>query len=261
MVLVNKIKNLTSEFYMKFSRFIPSADPPKSNLKKEAIIEKINKVPFWWHHIELGYGIVTPGHQGGIGNSSASQRILRRLDLPADFSGKSVLDIGAFDGYFSFEAEKRGAARVLAVDNFYRLEKEGKHLDSREMGFKTAKEILASNVEYKVMDVLDLSPAAVGEFDIVLFLGVFYHLKHPLLALERIASITKGMMICESHFENKYKGSPVATFYEKDNENNDPTNWWGANQECMEAMIRSVGFRTVKCVSKFRDRIVLHAFK
>lgn len=258
---ITKAKNLLARWLQKSEKYTPSFAPPKGGMDRETILKKIGGIPFWWHYIELGHGIVTPGHQGGVNNPSATRDVLRSLKLPDDMSGKSVLDIGAWDGFFSFEAERRGASRVLAIDNFYRLEKEGKHLESGTRGFEIAKEILASNVEYKIMDVLELSPDAVGIFNIVLFLGVFYHLKYPLLALEKIASVTKELMILESHFENKYKGRSVAIFYEKDEINKDPTNWWGANQACLEAMVRSVGFARVKCVFRSRNRIVLHAFK
>ena len=260
-LVINKVKSLLKRDSQHFEKYAPSFEPPKSGMDKETIREKIREVPFWWHYIELGHGVVTPGHQGGVNNPEGTRNVLRRLNLPEDLLSKTILDIGAWDGFFSFEAEKRNACRVVAIDNFYRLEKEGKNLERSQFGFKVAKEILGSNVEYKEMDVLDLCPESIGAFDIVLFLGVLYHVKYPLLALERVASVTKEMMILESHCVDIMAKKPVAVFYPNNELNGDPTSWWGLNQTCMEIMVRIAGFRTVKCVSKVGDRIVLHAFK
>ena len=242
-------------------KYVPNLAPPKSGMGKETILREISQVPFWWHSIELGCGVITPGHQGGADDPWVSHRILDILDLPRDLTSKSVLDIGAWDGFFSFEAEKRGASRILAIDNFYRLKKEGKHLDSKIKGFQTAKKILCSNVEYKIMDVYELDPDVVGRFDITLFLGVFYHLKHLLLALERISSVTNDMLVVESYFINKWGNEPVAQFFEGEELDRDPTNWWGANSACIEAMIRSSGFKRVECIAKRATRIFLKAYK
>jgi tRNA (mo5U34)-methyltransferase len=231
-------------------------------MSKEEILKKIGQIPFWWHYIELGHGIVTPGHQGGENNPGVSKKILAGLHLPDSLKGKTVLDIGAFDGLFSFEAEKRGASRVLAIDNFDHLAKEGKHLERGFEPLMVAREILAADrVECQELDVMDISSEKIGTFDVVLFLGVLYHLKNPFLALEKIASVTKEMMILESLCIDKYNDEALAWFYEKDEWKKDPTNWWGPNQKCAEAMVRAAGFKKVECVDKSNGRITLHAFK
>ena len=130
-------------------------------------------------------------------------------------------------------------------------------------GFEVAKEILKSNVEFKKASVYDLSPEKFGMFDIVLFLGVFYHLRHPLLALERIFSVTKEMLIMETHYD-PYHGSkkiPLAVFYENAEINNDPTTWWGFNEAGLLAVLRTAGFRKVKVIYRYADRIILKAYK
>jgi tRNA (mo5U34)-methyltransferase len=167
--LIIKIKSQIEKIrvYLKFRRISVSQDPPPSGMDKETVFKKIAEVPFWWHYIEVGYGIVTPGHQNPPDHPSGPKNYLYHLQLPEDLSGKSVLDIGAWDGFFSFEVEKRGAARVLAIDNFYRDKLE--HTGSQ--GFEVAKEILKSNVEFRKASVYDLSPEKFGMFDIVLFLG------------------------------------------------------------------------------------------
>ncbi|HLM91678.1 MAG TPA: class I SAM-dependent methyltransferase [Thermoplasmata archaeon] len=129
----------------------------------------------WWHHIDLGGGIVTPG----ISNP-AQQEWIGAL-LPSRLDGLSVLDIGAWDGYYSFLAEERGARRVLAIDRLQNKQAHG----SGTQPFQLAKTVRRSNVEYRVGDVLDLDGMK-EEFDVVLFLGVYYHLRDPWKALEAI---------------------------------------------------------------------------
>lgn len=241
--------------------FTPQAEPPPSGLDLETIRDMVAKVPFWWHHIELGYGLVTPGHQGGPGQSWVSREVCESLQLPDDLTGKRVLDIGAWDGYFSFACERRGANPILAIDNHYRLEREGKELDAGRCGFDTAAQILASKVEYRQMDVMDISAEEIGVFDVVLFLGVLYHLRDPLMALEKVAAVTREMMILETHIELNLGKGPRAVFYEHAEQNADPTNWWGPNAECVEAMTRAVGFSQVERITQFGNRLVLHAYK
>lgn len=241
--------------------FTPAQAPPPSGLDAATINALIARVPYWFHYIELGHGIVTPGHQGGEGRPWATRAVLDNLHLPADMTGKGVLDIGAYDGYFTFACEARGAHPILAIDNHYRLEREGKHLETGSLGFEVAHEILASRAEYKAMDVLDVSPKELGMFDIVLFLGVLYHLRHPLLALEKIAAVTKEMMILETHTDTSFGERSVAAFYGGEELNNDPTNWWGPTPACAEAMVRAAGFPKVTRVAQFGSRCVLHAFK
>src|SRR5712671_3378036 len=137
----------------------------------------------WHHSIDLGNGIVTPGQDN-------SAKKLARLQLPESFAGKSVLDVGAWDGFFSFDAERRGAKRVLATDSY---SWNGSHDWGDKRGFNLAREVMGSKVEDQDIDVLELSPERVGAFDIVLFLGVLYHMRHPMLSVERVASVTREM--------------------------------------------------------------------
>src|SRR5882672_3671420 len=144
----------------------------------------------WYHTIDLGQGVVTRGVDD-------TPLRLACLDLPASLSGLSVLDVGAWDGFFSLEAERRGAARVVAADH-YAWHGVGWGTGAGKAGFQLAREARASRVEDEDIDVMDLSPERVGMFDVVLFLGVLYHLPHPLLALERVASVTGGVLILET---------------------------------------------------------------
>jgi tRNA (mo5U34)-methyltransferase len=198
----------------------------------------------WYHTIDLGSGVVTKGFDD-------TPVRLARLDLPLSLAGKTVLDIGAWDGFFSFEAERRGAARVVASD-YYSWHGSGW---GTKAGFELARRVLGSNVEDVDIDVMDLSPDRIGTFDVVLFLGVLYHLRHPLLALERIASVTKSLLILETVVDMVGVPQPAARFYPARELNNDPTNWWGPNVPALHAMLRDVGFDEVRTVTPQRSAI------
>jgi tRNA (mo5U34)-methyltransferase len=192
----------------------------------------------WYHSIDLGGGIVTHG----IDDTPVR---LARLDLPASLEGLSVLDIGAWDGFFSFECERRGAARVVATD-YYSWHGSGW---GAKAGFELAREALGSHVEDVDVDVMDIAPGRLGTFDLVLFLGVLYHLRHPLLAIEKIAAITRGTLILETVVDLVGLGRPAMAFYPDRELNADPTNWWGPNQEAVVGMLKSAGFDDVRVVT------------
>lgn len=192
----------------------------------------------WFHTIELAPGVVTPG----VDDTRERLDILR---LPADLTGRTVLDVGAWDGFFSFEAERRGAARVVAADSFAW---NGENWSTKD-GFELARSTLGSRVEDVDVDVLDLDPGAVGRFDLVLMLGVLYHMKHPLLALEKVASVTAGQLVVETAVDCTWTRRPAAAFYPVHGLASDPTNWWGPNPEAVLGMLHAAGFARVEVVS------------
>jgi tRNA (mo5U34)-methyltransferase len=196
----------------------------------------------WYHSMDLGHGIVTPG-------VDETPYRLARLDLPASLAGKTVLDIGAWDGFFSFEAERRGASRVVAAD-YYSWHGEGW---GTKAGFELARQALRSRVEDVDIDVMDLSPGRIGTFDVVLFLGVLYHLRHPLLALERIFAVTRELLIIETVVDMVGVRRPAAAFYPGRELNNDPTNWWGLNTPAVRGLLRAAGFARVRTVTPDRS--------
>jgi tRNA (mo5U34)-methyltransferase len=202
------------------------------------LIERISRIK-WFHQIDLGRGIVTPG-------VDRSAKKLQELRLPERLTGKSFLDIGAWDGFFSFEAERRGAARVLATDSFTW---QGKGWGSKA-GFESARQILGSKIEDREIDVLELSPETVGTFDVVLFSGVLYHMRHPLLALERAASVTRELLIIETATDLLWHRSPAMAFYPGTERDGDQTNWWGPNIACIIGMLRCCAFTRIDVVSK-----------
>ena len=172
-------------------------------------------------------------------------RRLRLVQIPDDLTGWTVLDIGAWHGFFSFECEKRGADRVVAVDR-YAWDRFG--MDE----FLSARERLGSTVEHRRMDVHELDPAEIGQFDLVLLLGVLYHLRNPLAALDRIARVTKRLLICETHvlLPFVHERYPLVPFFPGDE---------GAEQkpyemcamptlEALRQMLQSVGFNKVQTV-------------
>jgi tRNA (mo5U34)-methyltransferase len=205
----------------------------------------------WFHTIELRPGITTPGKSDEHGT-------LAHLDLPADLSGLSVLDIGCWDGFFSFECERRGAARVVASDVW---ETAGRG------GFDLAREELASGAEPLQASVYDLPEALGGErFDLVLFLGVLYHLKHPLLALEKVAQVTApgGLAVIETVIDKETMfGRPSMVFFPGAELNRDPTNWWAPNPPALGAMLVTCGFgRAENRVQLYAgNRTIFHATK
>jgi tRNA (mo5U34)-methyltransferase len=209
----------------------------------------------WWHGgMELGDGVVTKGP------SMPAKDLLPRLNLPADLTGKTVLDIGTWDGFMAFECERRGAKKVVAVDSYvWDVANAALPWSTGRAGFDLAHAAYASKVEAVECEVLDLSPDALGTFDIVLFLGVLYHMRHPLLALERVAAMTADLLIVESHVITDKANTPLMRFYPGDELNKDGTNWWGPNACCIEAMLCDVGFAHVQIVSQGADRIALHA--
>ena len=228
----------------------------------------------WYHRIDLGNGIVTPG-------CTNTQRRLKKLGLPEKLKGQTVLDIGAWDGLYSFEAERRGASRVLATDSFCWNGRGG-----TKAGFDLAKKILKSKVEARKIDVLDISPEKIGSFDIVLFLGILYHMRHPMLALERAFSVTRKLLILETHTDMSWCSRPALAFYPGTELANDATNWFGPNSSAVISMLKAVGFRKIKIISSdpfvynlawaiklklqnnnpfsqrlFQSRVVFHAWK
>ncbi|NKB70445.1 MAG: DUF1698 domain-containing protein [Candidatus Latescibacteria bacterium] len=224
-----------------------------------ALQQEIDRVPLWRHRIELPDGTVTPGVQ-----DSPAQLAL--LHLPEDLSGKSVLDIGCSDGFYSFECERRGANRVLAVDNY------SSPLVDSPSGFNVAHKLLDSKVEFRQADLFSLNPEADGPFDIVLFLGVLYHLRHPFLGIERTAQLCNERLILETRLDSPFglwgalkrrllgpdNLRPSMRFCERNQVNDDPTNWWTPSAKCVEGMMRASGFCAVEQVASQGWRGIFH---
>ena len=197
----------------------------------------------WWHRIEIRPGIITPGTKDTV------TELNTRMGLPNRLDGLSVLDIGAADGFYAFECEKRGA-EVTGVDV----------RRATESGFGLARSLLGSNAKHLHGSIYNLDAAVIGQYDLVLCLGVLYHLRYPLLALDNLWSICKDRLIiesqiCDRHFL-KHDQQPavltdlspelahasLAQFYPDSELSNDVTNWWSPTAACLSQMLTTSGF-------------------
>jgi len=197
---------------------------------------RVEELP-WYHVMELPGGVTTPGVDD-------PRDRLGLLELPDDMSGLTVLDVGAWDGFFSFECERRGAARVVAADWF--AWKQAARGDKRS--FELAREAFGSQVEDVEVRVEELSPERVGTFDLVLFVGVLYHVRDPIRALDAVASVTGGTLVLETHVDLTLRRRPAAAFYPGTELAGDHTNWWGPNAAAVEGMLRAAGLNDVRKV-------------
>jgi tRNA (mo5U34)-methyltransferase len=210
----------------------------------------------WFHNMELGGVLTAPEHFLGDYPAFKYQRFAHAL--PTDLKGKSVLDIGCNAGFYAMEMARRGAARVVGIDSDPRYLAQAQ-LAAEALGF-------ADRIELRQIDVYDVG--ALGErFDVVIFMGVLYHLRHPLLALDLIHEHAAGDMLV---FQTLQRGSgevlevpedhpfyaegtkqpptyfdepgyPKMHFIERAYAH-DWTNWWAPNRACAEAMLRASGF-------------------
>ncbi len=154
---------------------------------REELLEEVKKYQ-WVHSIDLGQGVITPGMWG------MPQPSLQQAVDSVDFRGKKVLDIGCWDGIYSFMAERRGASEVYATDLIlHRCFKE-------QPTFRLAHETLESRVKYfPQMSVYDVEELGINDFDVVIFAGVYYHLKEPMRAFTTLRRVMKegGIMVVE----------------------------------------------------------------
>jgi tRNA (mo5U34)-methyltransferase len=184
-------------------------------MDRQELLDEVRRIR-WYHRIDLGDGIITP--RGSQQLQDAVQAEPSRRPRRQDRSRRR-----GWDGFYSFEAEHRGAERVLATDSY---SWSGAGWGSKA-GFELARRALGSHVEDRDVDVLDLSPEEMGVFDVVLFLGVLYHMRDQLRALERIRSLTGDCLILETHVALLRTRRPAAAFYPADELNRDHSNWWG----------------------------------
>jgi tRNA (mo5U34)-methyltransferase len=215
--------------------------------------EEINAIN-WFHHFdEETFGFNTQG-QKGIKNRD--EVALWRLN-PRLFQDKTVLDIGAWDGYFSFYAEKMGAKRVLATDHFCW---NGPGWGNKK-GFDLAHRLLDSKVESQEIDVVDISPETVGTFDVVLFLGVLYHLPDPIQGLRIAASVAKELLIIETTYEQLDTGKALFEL-RPERLREDPTNYWSPNIRGLTRVLMDIiGFDRVMARPWTDGRIICYAYK
>jgi tRNA (mo5U34)-methyltransferase len=217
---------------------------------RAAVTSHIDRLGPWYHNVVFAPGVMT--NPSNVDYPASRWCILDGI-IPKDLRGKSVLDIGCNSGFFSLEMKKRGADRVVGVDFMPHLLAQARF----------ASHWFDLPVELYECDAYDVQSLH-SSFDIVVFVGVLYHLKHPLYALEKVASVCKETM----YFQSMVRGPegdveplddypiteeaafdqpawPKLYFIEK-KFNGDESNWWVATASCLKAMVRTSGFRIVE---------------
>jgi tRNA (mo5U34)-methyltransferase len=225
-------------------------------MTREEILAAVERLEPWFHKIDLGHGLTTK-RKRDAGRDDEHPRdtwkIISRC-LAEDLSGKSVLDVGCNAGFYAIEAKRRGAERVLGIDS------QRRHIQQA----KFVRRVLNLNIEYRRMSVYDLDPRDIGYFDLTLALGLIYHCKHPVLALERLYLVTRELLVIESAVITEEKDGrrlrsflrglerrrerlhPLA-YMENECDAKEPVyNWFYPSVDCLEALLRSVGFDEVE---------------
>jgi tRNA (mo5U34)-methyltransferase len=218
----------------------------------DQIRTRVSELGDWFQNIDLQGVPTAPDHF--LGDYPACKWHMFEHAIPADLTGKSVLDIGCNAGYYSLEMKRRGAARVIGIDS--------------DPGYlaqaRFAAEVSGAEIEFRHLDVYDVAQLH-ERFDVVLFLGVLYHLRHPLLALDLLYEhVVKDLLVFQSLMRGSRQADPLekdypfwetrvfespgypAMFFVEASFSHDPTNWWIPNRACAEAMLRSAGFEILE---------------
>jgi tRNA (mo5U34)-methyltransferase len=223
----------------------------KTSWTRSQIEQRVQQLQPWFHNLDLQGVRTAPNHF--LGNYPELKWRTFEHALPDDLRGKTVLDIGCNAGFFSIEMKRRGAARVVGLDT------EPLYLEQARFASEIA------GYELELMDLSVYEVAKLRErFDIVLFTGVFYHLRHPLLALDLIREhVVGGLLVFQSMqrgsasspaLEPDYPFSETSIFEQRDfpsmyfierKYSGDATNWWIPNRACAEAVLRSAGFAII----------------
>lgn len=208
-------------------------------MKPAEIVAEAEKLR-WYHCLRLTRDYWTPGVTG-FSLETPDWETTYQFPGKKDLKGKSLLDIGTMNGIMAYEAERRGASRVLAIDRdppAYPDAREAFELAGRALGSKV--------VRYQGLSVYELDPATHGELDFVLLYGVLYHLKFPLLGLYRAALVCREQLIVETHVTTRDEiDAPFMLFYPGKELNDEPTNWWGPNPRAVDAMVEHLGFEII----------------
>ncbi len=226
-------------------------DSTPARWTKEAIAARAQALGPWFHNMDLQGVRTAPDHF--LGDFPTVKWRSFAADIPADLTGRTVLDIGCNGGFYAMEMKRRGAARVLGID-----------VDDDYLAqARFAAEVEGLDIDFQRMSVYDVG--ALGErFDIVFFIGVLYHLRHPLLALDLIHEhVARDLLVFQSLQRGSAAISPVEQDYEFWDESHfddpgyprlhfiehryahDQTNWWAPNRAASAAMLRSAGFEIV----------------
>jgi tRNA (mo5U34)-methyltransferase len=227
---------------------MPPTPAPGHTFHRDEIERRVRELGPWFHNLRLNGVQTAPNHFLGDYPAVKWRRFAHAC--PADLTGKSVLDIGCNAGFYTIEMKRRGADRVLGIDD------DENYLEQARF----AAEVCGVQVDFQKLSVYDVGQLG-QRFDLVLFMGVFYHLRHPLLALDLIHEhVVKELFIFQSMQRGSSEIEPTAEDYPFSEErifekpgfpclyfieksySEDPTNWWIPNRACSEAMLRSAGF-------------------
>jgi tRNA (mo5U34)-methyltransferase len=209
----------------------------ESNFSKKEIKKLFDSVT-WYHTFNINHVI------NNKTNTSLQYQMWAAQNIPDDLSGKSVLDLGCADGFYSFLAESRGAKRVVAVD-FMKWD-----------GFDVAKKLLDSKVEHKILRVEHLHELE-EKFDVVFFFGVYYHLANPVDALQKIFLKVNERAFLAGHIIDS--SEPLMCYYDEfEMHPDDSSNMWAASPSCITKMAKRVGFRDAELVDRLYQREMLN---
>jgi len=246
---------------------------------KEDLERMVSDAGYWFHSIDLGQGVVTPGRK----KLEDLTNYVELMKLP-DVRGKSVLDIGTYDGWFAFHCERMGAARVVALDHYVweldtvTLDAMWKEANARGTAFEyqvddyrhlarlpgkrpfdTAHRVLNSQVEAVHSDFMTMDTSALGTFEVVLYLGVLYHEQHPLEAMRRLASVTAEGGVCIIHTNTVvvpgYEDTALCEVLTGSQFHNDPSNWWLVSKKALFDMCEMAGFKRIELVATSAQRV------
>ncbi|MBV8489054.1 MAG: DUF1698 domain-containing protein [Candidatus Eremiobacteraeota bacterium] len=227
-----------------------------SDSEKAGNLEAVVKSHFWWHSIDLGNGIVTPGHKPPNVMKEEFDNTFSGIDL----EGRTVLDVGTWNGAFAVEAWRRGAASVTGLDHYTWHNDEFRGRET----FDLVSRVTGANLQAidRDLDVPHLDLSDIGRFDVVLFLGVFYHLRNPLTALREVSAAAKEVLVLESHIERVLEKRPAMVFYPTTELGGDASNWWGPNRRCLFELLKFSGFAWVEeGTGSADDRAIFRAYR
>jgi tRNA (mo5U34)-methyltransferase len=220
-------------------------------LTTEQIRQRVQELGQWFHNIDLRGVKTAPEHFLGDYPTAKWQRFSKAI--PKDLRGKTVLDIGCNAGFYSIQMKTRGADRVVAIDTDEKYLEQGRF----------AAQVCGVDIEFRKLSVYRLADLK-EQFDLVLFMGVLYHLRHPLLALDLIRQhVVKDLIVVQSMVRGSESAGEVSDDYDfwvtenfddpsfprlyfiEKRYSGDPTNWWIPNRSGLEAMLRSAGFEII----------------
>ena len=209
---------------------------------------------YWHHTLRLLPDLIVKGGKTAGTLEAECAAILGVVDLV----NRSVVDVGTWNGYFAFEAKRAGASRVIATDSYVWR---SPVFRGRET-FEIARECLGIEVEGKEIDPTEF-PGDIAPADVVLFLGVFYHLIDPIMVLQKVAPLANDLLVIETHQDLTTVDRPAMVFYPGATLNNDNSNWWAPNPRCMTELLATVGFQHVfyQRHPQIEGRGIYHAFR